>query len=823
MNDGCRIEGVRLEVVNGKPELRVWPDGELGSASTPSSWGILYPVCQVFGRESASERLRDRMEEIARETYVRAPGGITNRLRQALRNTNRYLYLRNRARGERGRLAAAMSCLAIRGADAYGCGVGGHAILVLSRGRVRTFVDSVRRSTPGVSDDWRGDGHVLGWHAALSDPRFSYGQVLPGDLVLIVAGDDARVLEYGGGQLAAISEDEEIVKAAQQVTRLITKSATMSALLLRVGPKSAASHQVESPGVVSGDKGFESVDEPVSASRTVWRAEPAREPGDRRSRKGLATRHRDLAFLGQTPRRRQAGPEFAADFRRRGPETARRTQSQASRLLKQTGDMSGLAGTLLISLLCGSWRRSVATLRSGWRFCRNAWSWAGRHRVLERLGRGFELAFLSVWAGSTGLLVRILPERQSVGRSYNASARPMARAKLVGFHPSRRSRAAIGALIIVCVLGAVAASAVRAKARMEQANVDALLSRTEEIMRQAEQQEDQAARMALLSEAQDGIEQAAAIRSESAELSELSEQLTKHWDAATGSVRLPFAADQKLAIDDGTTGRLVVHGDQLYVVDAAGQRIYRYVLDEDGKPVQNQQPWTWELPGQEDSAPTDEIVDVEWVDAAGGRATSALLVLTKNGSLVEISSAGVVRDVSLSSDGEWQNALAIQTYAGNLYVLDTGRQNILKYLATGDDYQQQPLKYLQAPVDIPWDGVIDMAVDGFVYLLCSDGSVLKFAGGAPDTFTQETVYPQFEQPVAMFASPDSASLFLAEPGQGRVVQFGTDGQFMRQFYAENDAGEPIGDLQSFTVDPHRERIYVGTATGLYSAPVPWQR
>ena len=47
-----------------------------------------------------------------------------------------------------------------------------------------------------------------------------------------------------------------------------------------------------------------------------------------------------------------------------------------------------------------------------------------------------------------------------------------------------------------------------------------------------------------------------------------------------------------------------------------------------------------------------------------------------------------------------------------------------------------------------------------------------------------------------------------------------DGQFVRQYRASLDGEDHFGEMTAFAVDVSRGRVFVGTASGLYSASLP---
>ena len=265
---------------------------------------------------------------------------------------------------------------------------------------------------------------------------------------------------------------------------------------------------------------------------------------------------------------------------------------------------------------------------------------------------------------------------------------------------------------------------------------------------------------------------------------------------------------------------MTVHQDTLYVLDGVGQSVLRFLVDEQGRLSGEQESWTWGLPSSMEAESEARILDMDWVDAANGRLTPALVMLTSEGSMLELHADGSVRQIPTAGAAEWQDPQSLGTYSGNLYVLDPGYENILKYIPSGDDYGHVPTDYIQPGADVSWPDVKDMAIDGFVYLLLSDGTIKKFAGGQPQAFPQEGLYPPLRNPAGIFACADSDSVFVAEPEHGRIVQFTREGQFVRQYRATFDGEDPLTDLRELTVDLDHGRLIAATSSDLYSASLP---
>ena len=819
MKEQPEVQAARLQYGDGKCYVTVLPEGGTASGVVSDSWGCLHVVSHMVNRVSADGRVCERVEDVAQETYRRSAGGVTNKLRQAVRNANKYLYLRNLVRGEDQVLLAALSCVAIRGEDAYACGVGPHSVLVLSRGRVRNLGNQA--ATPGQekSEGWQSNGYLIGRKAKLSDPGFSYLQLFPGDLLLLVAGADAGSFRMAADELAPVLRGDDIEGAATRLGEFLGQRSTGSALLVRLRKDPAWPADVYGAVETSRAAAPAALPRLIKSRRLRPRSHGRAERRSRVKGEPVHSLRQDLDV------EYGAGPDASETVRALDEQACQRVTSaagkaRAKRLCESGMERFRLGGTLLLSLLLAMRAGALWVLTSFVGMLRRCWRWIRHHRVVERLARACGLALMGLLAGLKGLLIGVLPERQSSTRTYAASARPMARAKVLGFHPSGRSRAAIGALIILIVFALVGASAVRVRARLDQAEIENLVSEVEASLALADQEEGIEAKIAALAKAQELIEQAPDNQRESAELRQLSLSLAARWDGLTGVVRLPFALELGLD-DDGPVARsIVMRQNEIWVVDQMGQSIRRYALDQQGGVLPDEQTLALDLSGSEEAGSEGEILDVEWVDAAGGRISPALAVLTSEGSIVELRADGSTRPMEVAGASEWQSPRALATYLGNLYVLDPGHKNIYKYVPTGDDYQQTPTDYIEGSVDINWDKVVDLAVDGFVYLLFSDGSVMKFAGGQPQPFAQEGLYPPLENPVGMYASPDIGSVFVMDGNGARVVEFSSEGKFVRQYRAALDGEDPPESWGTFTMDADRGRLLVGAPTGVYGASLP---
>lgn len=280
-------------------------------------------------------------------------------------------------------------------------------------------------------------------------------------------------------------------------------------------------------------------------------------------------------------------------------------------------------------------------------------------------------------------------------------------------------------------------------------------------------------------------------------------------DKIDGVVRLSSVAS--IAALPGTAEdrrRLVVQGSTAYVLNNREQVVHRVEL-EDQRIVEVLK--SEETRGERLVGP---LVDMAWVPAGGVRDQGAVIVLDSTGTAWQISPLGEVLPLKVAGAEEWQGLRLIGGFAGNLYVLDVGLGRILKYSPTVDGYAIPPVDWLSPQADVALDDVVDMAIDGSIYLFRSSKRVEKLVAGKPEPFDQPDEF-DLAEPVACFAAPPSDTVFLADTH--RILQLDTAGTFQRQLLP------PEGEWQRLSalwIDEANGRLYAVDAGTLVTGILP---
>jgi hypothetical protein len=177
---------------------------------------------------------------------------------------------------------------------------------------------------------------------------------------------------------------------------------------------------------------------------------------------------------------------------------------------------------------------------------------------------------------------------------------------------------------------------------------------------------------------------------------------------------------------------------------------------------------------------------------------------------------------------EWIQPVQITSFNERLYVLDPGSENIWRYFPDGDAFtlndDQQAVTFSE---DADLDQVIDMAIyseDGSIILLYQDGRIQRYANGRLLWDESEPLETGMETPfiapsaVKVVGQGLNSSIYVADPGSGRIVWLSLGGTFLAQFKALDETGlELFSNASDFAILETPLRVFVAAGNKLYLA------
>jgi len=223
-----------------------------------------------------------------------------------------------------------------------------------------------------------------------------------------------------------------------------------------------------------------------------------------------------------------------------------------------------------------------------------------------------------------------------------------------------------------------------------------------------------------------------------------------------------------------------------------------------------------------DGGTVGNLAGLTWVEAAGNRRSSGLVIVEQEGAFSfydpawESESGAPYLTRSLLVRGP-EMIQSVGSYDGRLYLLDRADGQIWRYHPQGDKYPDAPDTYFAATTPMSTTPPMDMVIDGNIYVLYENGQVNRYLGGELQPFELTGVTGSLTDTVAltMDTSGQTRNLYIADRGNQRIIVVRSDGSFETQLRADG----LFLYLQDLVVDERANRLYVLSAGKLLVAPL----
>jgi len=260
---------------------------------------------------------------------------------------------------------------------------------------------------------------------------------------------------------------------------------------------------------------------------------------------------------------------------------------------------------------------------------------------------------------------------------------------------------------------------------------------------------------------------------------------------------------------------IVTHFPDVFIFDSGTQRIYRFAISDTGTsatPVAGDGV-ILKAGDKVGDRTVGQLIDMMWIDA--GR----LLALDRNGVFWKYDPTRSAWESKPWNDAAtWSRVNLGASYAGNLYLIDAPNKQILKYNSNAD-WWSAPVTFFDSGVNPDLSNVVDISIDGDVWMLRGAGSVLKCSKARCSDQPIADLDAPLKNPITLFTSQTLAGLYIADAGNERIVQMDkATGRFSRQFKARGQDRASFTSLKAFAVDD--KRFYFVNGNQAFFANIP---
>lgn len=140
---------------------------------------------------------------------------------------------------------------------------------------------------------------------------------------------------------------------------------------------------------------------------------------------------------------------------------------------------------------------------------------------------------------------------------------------------------------------------------------------------------------------------------------------------------------------------------------------------------------------------------------------------------------------------EWGTIADMAAFGGNLYLLDTAKSRIWKYVATGESQPagrqgfSEIYEYLNPDTLPDLSRATSMVIDGSVWLGTSGGTILRFTSGKENSFVPQGVDTPLGNRLVVHTSDEMKTVYVLDVEHKRVVVLDKDGMYMAQYAWES--------------------------------------
>lgn len=156
---------------------------------------------------------------------------------------------------------------------------------------------------------------------------------------------------------------------------------------------------------------------------------------------------------------------------------------------------------------------------------------------------------------------------------------------------------------------------------------------------------------------------------------------------------------------------------------------------------------------------------------------------------------------------DWKTMAGLGTYLGNFYIADSS-DGVLKYVPAGGSFSKSA--YFADGVKPDLSKATSLAIDGSIWILTTDGQILKFTKGKADSFSISGLDNKFSSPTRIVTSVDDDNIYILDNGNTRIVVIKKDGTYVAQYGANI-----LKNTTEMTVSEKNKKVLVLSSSDIY--------
>lgn len=198
------------------------------------------------------------------------------------------------------------------------------------------------------------------------------------------------------------------------------------------------------------------------------------------------------------------------------------------------------------------------------------------------------------------------------------------------------------------------------------------------------------------------------------------------------------------------------------------------------------------------------------IQAVSGKySLNSVFILTNEPNFLGLGLNDKVLSAQNLKEGSWEKPIDFAIFNDTAYFLDADSGQIWKHAKEGGIWQKGAAYLDPEKVDIKKS--LGIAIDGAIFVLKSEGSVIKLSRGEKQDFALRNIPTprnKIAKPLEIFTDENTTSIYILEGPEGnnpaRVMEFKKDGEFAKQYLLPPD----LKNIKSFEISQKDRKAWV---------------
>ncbi len=271
---------------------------------------------------------------------------------------------------------------------------------------------------------------------------------------------------------------------------------------------------------------------------------------------------------------------------------------------------------------------------------------------------------------------------------------------------------------------------------------------------------------------------------------------------------------------DADPHRVVVFDQDVYVLDVGRQVVEYFRTDASRTLIEEARGIIVREGDVVEGVTVGRLVDIAWQPRIPGFADKAsLLILDRNNNIFRYNNVDETTYVRLTGAEQFRGISQLESYGGRLYLVDEQQSQVWRYSPAGLGYDEPPAPWFASGVQVNLAGVVATGIDGDIWMLMEDGTILRYRQGQQLPFSLDTSAGLTGRMVDMtLGTAAEDNLYMADGNLDRILVFDKEGNYLEQFQAaENNA---LRGLRGLYLDNVTGTLFILTQSSLFAHSLP---